>query len=377
MIPTCKINNIDKNSEKVKANPFRISIGSFVISLIIIFNFITPTEIVPRSVFISVFSLIPFLILFKKKTIGKKSLLFLTILLSLTLISGTFQNSINLYYLFLFQLLIYEYKEGILFDRRNKILLFIGCISIIAQIFYYSKTYILENGRTGFGTDPNFSGLLVLLFFFYARKIKNKVAFVTVIIAIYFFQSRALFISITLFLILEFFSQTGINRFLYKILNPFWVIIISNILVFLFSAILIAGYTFQKSESASISDRMLNIADKSNSGRLRANLFWASKVFMGKYLIKSENLEEKNFDTDKIIMPHNSLLNLLISSTTIFGIIYLLYISHLLKPLLNPSNIKYFYSFLFYSLFLHGLFNAIYLFPFLIIFLLKPSVKEV
>lgn len=371
-----KIINNDTNSSIEKTRKLDFSIGSFIISIIIIFNFITPTAIVPRSVFITVFSLIPFLILLTKHQLEKKSILFLTILFLTIFISGTFQNFLNLYYLFLFQLLIYEYKDGIFVDRRNKILLFIGCLSIIVQIFYYSKTYIIEDGRTGFGTDPNFSGLLILLFFFYFRKINSYIVFIPIIIAIFFFQSRTLFLSIILFLSLEFLSKTTLNKFLYKILNPFRVIILSNIVIVLFSAIIIAGFAFQKNETSSITDRMFNFTDRSNSGRLTANVFWSSKVIFGEYLFKSENLEEKNFDTDTMIMPHNSLLNLLISSSTIFGIIYLLYISYLLKPLINAGNIEYFYSFLFFSLFLHGLFNSIYLFPFLMTFLLNPQTNN-
>lgn len=376
MFTAGEIKNIKPISVKRKTNPFHILPGSFVISLLIIFNFIIPTAIIPRSLFITILSFIPFLFLLKKNQLGKKSIILLTIILLITIFTGTFKNLLNLYYIFLFQLMILEYKDGIKFNKNNRILLFIGCFSLIAQLIYYSRTYILEDGRIGLGTDPNFSGLIILLYFFYVRKLNSIIALIPVIIAIVFFQSRTLFISILLFYALEYFSKTVINRFLYKILNPFIIILFSNIFFLLLSSILISFVTFQKKETSSIAGRVLNITDNSNAGRLAANIFWGTKVLTGEYLIKSENLEEQKYDSRSIIMPHNSLLNLLISSTTIFGILYLLYTSYILKPLLNRSNIQYFYSFLFYSIFLHGLFDSIFLFPFLMIFLLK-STKQI
>lgn len=362
------MSQININTFQRKSN----TIGGFVISIIIFFNFIVPTAIIPRSVFISVFSIIPFILLLNRCLIEKKSIIFIFILFTITIISGTFQNLINLYFIILFQLLIYKYNEGLTINKINRLFIAIGCLSIILQIFYYFITNNSEIERIGLGTDPNFSGLIVLLLFFFLRIIRSKLSLIPVIIAIFLFQSRVLLLSILIYFAIQHLSNTTFNKWLFKIISPFWMILISNILVFTLSFFLITHVTFQKKETSSITDRISNIADQSNFGRLTSNLFWTEKVLSGKYLLKSENLEKNNFDTTSVILPHNSLLNLVISSTTIFGIIYLLYISFLLKPLLNISNLKYFYSFLFYTLFLHGLFNSIYLFPFLLIFLIKP-----
>jgi hypothetical protein len=362
-------------------SPFRISTGSYVLSVIMIFNFITPTAVVPRSVPIIMLSLIPVLIILgnnlleKNSRFEKRSFLFLLTLAALALFTANIQNLLNLYFLFLFQLLASKYPEGITPDRNNRILLFIGAASLTLQILYYSQIDVTESGRTGLGTDPNFSGLLILLFVFYLQKENRKLAFIPLIPAIWFFQSRTLLLSILIFFALEMLSKTAFNKLLFKILHPFLVIVVAHVAVILLSAVMLASFTFQNNTTSGISNRLVNMTDQSNSGRLTANVYWATKVLKGEYLVKSENIEEKNFNTKLVIMPHNSLLNLLISSTTLFGLIYLLYVSHLLKPLLKPSNISYFYSFLFYSLFLHGLFNSIYLFPFLMVFLLKPSVQ--
>lgn len=353
-------------------NIVTFSIGGFVLTLLLIFNFIVPTEILPRSLLITIFSLIPFIILLIKIKLDNKLIVFLFLLFSFALLSKNFQNILNVYYLFLFQLLVQKYKDGISFDIRNRKLIYIGGLSLTLQLLYYSKTYILEDGRTGLGTDPNFSGLIILLFFYFSRKLNAYILLIPIIIAIIVLQSRTLLISILIFLTIEYLSNTNFVKYICKVFNPFVIIILVNILFFLFSAFLISVVSFKQNETSNISGRILNITDKSNAGRLAANVFWSAKVINGDYLFKSEDLEEKEYDIKAIIMPHNSLLNLLISSTSLFGFVYLLYFSFLIKPLIKVSNMSYFLSYLFYTLFLHGLFNSIYLFPFLITFLLNP-----
>lgn len=359
-------------SNEIKSS-FRINAFIFLLSTICLCTFIIPSAIFPRSIFILILSLIPFFFLLNKK-IALRTIIYCLVLLLLNVLLGNWGNLLNIYYLFLYDLIITAKNIDYRIPKNFKIILFCSVISIFFQIFYYQLYDSSNDGRSGLGTDPNFSGIIVLFLFFILKKYNSKIAYLPIILGILFFQSRALLFGLLIFWGTNNLFGDHFKNWIIIKLKPLSLILIANTLVFIMSIFMVNGIKFSANETntTSVVDRIVNINDQSNAGRLSANVFWLSRVISGDYTLKFENLEEKKYNTDVVIMPHNSLLNLIISSSLIFSIIYLYYFNSLAKYTYTSCNLPYYLSYIFYSLFLHGLFNNIFLFPFLIITALIP-----
>lgn len=215
--------------------------------------------------------------------------------------------------------------------------------------------------------DPNLSAILFFLLYVFMLKIKYRLGAIVVFCSFFLTLSRNFLLGVIIIHLFNYFSANNLFYNFSKKITPFYSIFFLNIILVLL--ILYTTYLFnvdpnivRAAETGSI-DRVTNFYDLSNYGRFLIVYKAVESILVNPevYLFGVE----KNYFMSS---PHNTLINLLIYKGFFFTIIILTFIIKTFKKL-YLNNYTYIIAYIFMSLFLHSLFNTIYI-SLLLIFLL-------
>lgn len=260
----------------------------------------------------------------------------------------------------------YEYMTNVLAkqmsDRILKAFVAMGGVSLLAQLFYF-RIVGDDDVRTGLGTDVNFSGVRIFLFFVLSQAVGLRFGWVIIVIGTIFTQSRLLLLLTVLFVVFHLLLKIG-RRFgaSQKIRWCFvLIIVIVNVLVLLGSDWALNAMTFTRNESSLLIDRISNLNDFSNFGRALANTVWTERVLSGEFLLDTLDLEELDADRGEL-KPHNSLLYAAVTGTVFFPVIVLGGVWFAVLRTRSNWALSLFMSYFIGACFIHGLYSPIFLF---------------
>jgi hypothetical protein len=225
--------------------------------------------------------------------------------------------------------------------------------------------------------DPNYSGCLMLLFFYFCHKKRFYIGMLLSIICSFLFIGRGYLLSLMVFFIIGFFEIKFQNNFILKSINkiPFWfLIILMNIGIYFYGLNYINNF-----------DKF--VVSNNNSREDISRIFNAGKDYSNynRFLSTTKNLEmmteDGNFflfglpsdllaDRDSedihmikksfagVALVHNSIVSLMVDKGILLCIIYLIILNKIMMRFNEIQNLKYKISYSFFSLFLHGLFSG-------------------
>ena len=232
-------------------------------------------------------------------------------------------------------------------------------LTIQLALNFKGKRFVLNYG------DPNFSGGIVLLFFYIANKFKSLPSILFAIFVSLLLLSRNLIFSIVLFYLISFFT-TRIRLTIPSFLSFFNLTIISTVASIGISFLFLANVLEFK--DAGGANRIITIADSGNFQRFSTNIalimYWfqnPSHFFWGlsdfKDIIKEFNR----------VTVHNSYLSLIAKYGIFFFISYTIFISSSIGKNRIIDNLPYVLSYLFFMAFLHDFYFGIFFIVFIII----------
>lgn len=237
--------------------------------------------------------------------------------------------------------------------------LLIVLILFLRMFITAGSTNILNNRFFLGNLDPNLSAVLFFLLYVFMLKIKYRLGTVIVLFSFFLTLSRNFLLGVIVIHILNYFSK---KKFYYKFLKymtPTYSILFLNIILILL--IFYTTYLFdidssiiRPTETGSI-DRVTNFNDLSNYGRFLI-IFKAVEsisIYPESFLF---GIDKVNFMSS----PHNTIINLLIYKGFFFTIIILIFVIKTLKTF-YLNNHAIIIAYIFMSLFIHSLFNTIYI----------------
>lgn len=265
----------------------------------------------------------------------------------------------------------------ILLDRKNILLPDIE-ISIIDKIFYFTFLFGILLGILFFheeieGTisftaigDPNWTGILIFLFFVYSWERKHILGvFITSGYVVLCSASRGLHIMFTLFFLVVLFRKPINYFFKFFLINKIWKLnLLSTIAVILFSF-----YWLISVAVGPLDAYREGFNDGSNLMRFTANVYAVTQVADNSRLLIAgyDNNLKKEMGIDdsvaddlhtkengvRLVQPHNACLNLMMKLGLIPAIIEVYMISCLVERLRDEYNFKVILPYLFNAAFLY------------------------
>jgi len=232
-------------------------------------------------------------------------------------------------------------------------------LTIQLALNFNGKRFVLNYG------DPNFSGGIVLLFFYIANKFKSLPSILFAVFVSFLLLSRNLVFSIILFYLVSVLT-TKIRLKIPSFLSFFNLTIISAVASIAISFLFLTNVIEFK--EAGGANRIITIADSGNFQRFSTNIalimYWfqnPSHFFWGlgdfKDIIKEFNR----------VTVHNSYLSLIAKYGIFFFVSYTMFISSSIKKERIINNLPYVISYLFFMAFLHDFYFGIYFIVFIII----------
>ena len=246
--------------------------------------------------------------------------------------------------------------------RIARIFINLAGISLILQLIYFR--FAEGNvGRSGLGTDVNFSGLRIFLFFILCRSLNVKIGWIVMLLGLVWTQSRLLLLFLVVYFImkqiLDISVKLGVKRFL-RWFFPV-IIIVLNVVIILFSAWILRNGDFSYVEAGSFVDRIINLNDQSNYGRALANVVWVENLLQGNYFFNTFDLETLDVSNGDL-KPHNSLLYAALKDTIIYAAFALFSVWIVLLRSSTNRTVAFIYSYAVGGGFLHGLYSPVFLF---------------
>lgn len=223
--------------------------------------------------------------------------------------------------------------------------------------------------------DPNYSGCLMLLFFYFCHKKQFYIGMFLSIVCSFLFIGRGYLLALMIFFIFGFFEIKFKN--ILKSINkiPFlFIIILLNIGIYFYGLNYINNFNkFMVSNNNSREDisRIFNTGqDYSNYNRFlgttkNLEMMTENGIFF-LFGISNDLLSDRDGEDIKMIQKsfsgvavvHNSLLSLMVEKGILFCIIYIIILNKIMMRFNEIQNFKYKISYGFFSLFLHGLFSG-------------------
>lgn len=368
---------------KLTMNKFNAINMSIIITLFCVYIF--PSGIIQSSIPIekTIFTLVITILLFLfTKKISLREIFFITIIIILTIMSRTINYLLFLPLLFLNNVL--KEKEQINYFLKNSNILYI-CLffTIIYSIMNfgvngrYAHTAIVEINQSGLSIFC--LGLLLMK----KNKFLGKFTLLFGMLTI----SRSYFLALALYII----SKTSIgkkiskSKFLIKNSSYLKITIISTILLFLLGMYFINQYKLGNIFwGDNVSTRLFNLLDYSNLFRFMANvaiisIFYLNpkKLLLGITDSEYINFGRKIYSNYGIIYKYTTPHNLFLSHLKLYGffsIIEVIYVSSILKKVVNKDNLLVYYAIVLYSILLGAGLYSYWLY--LTIFVLTSLTKE-
>ncbi len=213
--------------------------------------------------------------------------------------------------------------------------------------------------------DPNFSGFLMLLFFFFCFRNNFKIGLFISIACAFIFFSRAYLLSLFIFICIFIYEKCftfivkrqTVGLFINKLSFLLMILLANSLLLVMGTYFINNAETTSKQLGRTDLQRVTQIADESNLYRFQSN----ERIV--RYLIKTpENALlglPPNYDEEKLrlnlpaVTPHNGLLHLIFYRGIIFCSFYFLLLGRIIKRLYQPQKLKYLLALIVFSLFLH------------------------
>lgn len=298
-----------------------------------------------------------------KNNFGEYLLSLLLLLLIMTAIIpklpiGFFDSLLDVLILFNFSKLNRNINIYKLTFLKNLSLLIV--LILFFRMFNYADSTDILNYRFSLGNlDPNLTAILFFLLYVLMIKIKFRIGAILVLFSFFLTLSRNFLLGVTAIHILNYLSKKNIYQIFFKKIPPLFSIVSFNIililLIFYTTYLLdIDSSVIRTAETGSI-DRVTNFNDLSNYGRFLIifkaveSLYYNPESFLF-------GVEWSDFSSS----PHNTIINLLIYKGFFFTIIILNYVIKTFKNL-YLNNYSILIAYIFMSLFLHSLFNSIYI----------------
>ena len=346
-----------KNREQIilKILIVAVFVGSYIVPHIEIFNYSLPKIILIGT------SLLSYILFYKRLT--KKDFLFLAIITVFVIVFKRFS-----YFVFLYLPIadkMFEYRNEVVdYIKKSKFIYL--CLIAVA---FYSIYYFGEDGRFAFSSmhEINQSGLAIFLLGIILYNKNKKIGIGTLVFGLLTF-SRSYYLGLAL-LIIGYKFKNKISGNIIKKANYFIITVVTTILLFVIGIFYIQQFKLGNiSLSENNISRVFNLIDYSNFFRFSANviLFYVIKkhpsILIGgidnqQYLLYAHSQAGSMGVSYVGNIPHN----LFLSHLKMYGIISILetiYLSKILKKIVNKENFFIYISIIFYSIFLgSGLFN--------------------
>lgn len=323
------------------------------------------------------------LLLFFQKKFTFKEIIFILLVVILTMHSKTINYFLFLPILFL-KKIIEEKEQIISFLKKSNILylcLFFTLVYSIINFGYngrYAYTAIMETNQSGLAIF-----CLGLLLMVKNKKIGNlTLAFGLLTI------SRSYYLALGLYVIskTKFGKKLSSNKFITNNSSYFKITIISTILLIIIGFYYIEQYKLGNIFwGDNVSTRLFNFLDYSNLFRFVANVaiimifyFHPRKLMFGITTSEYINYGKQIYSNYGIVYKYTTPHNLFLSHLKMYGffsIIEVIYVSTILKKIVNNSNLLVFYAIMLYSIILGaGLYSYwLYLTVFVLILQLKKE----
>lgn len=243
--------------------------------------------------------------------------------------------------------------KAILINRAFLVILcWITSFAMILQMAIYRRQEFDGNSRITLSvSDPNISGLYMLLFFFLCYKIKFKPGIILGLVSSFLFLSRNYFLTLVIFFIIVFFEKQFAK--IAGTISFIIVFIVANIL-----GVLIGEYFLNHVEIGFAYDtgssRLFSLNDKSNLARFEANRFLLNSYMNNLNLaLRGYGAEYESVFRPMGAIIHNSFLEVIAYTGIPLGILYFWVILRVFQGYYVQDNFKYIFPYLFFCLFLH------------------------
>lgn len=254
-------------------------------------------------------------------------------------------------------------------DRRKLYPVYlVSMVGIVYQLMTHKHNLGVNVLSVG---DPNFSAYIMLLFFMFSWKNRYLIGVILSIVCNFIFLSRAGFLGLLIFILIGLGETKIANIFLKKVksLFPKRIPILPIVLILNFSLIV---YSISYVENKSLDDvsanterqnlsRLSNVEDQSNYAR------WLGNKQITEFLMENQQVflfgvQEKDIvKLKKLKAAHNSFLHNILFFGIFYSLIYFIGLGMIIRRVYKPYNLKYLLSAIFFALFLHSLFNGVYL----------------
>lgn len=334
-----------------------------IVSVVLICVYILPVDVIEtkypisKLTFVGVVGIIYMLTIIKTKKVSIKEIIFVVLLLSLSVFSRNLNFLMFVTIPFLNRIM--KYEDQIQDYLKKSKILYICLIFTIA----YSIMYAGTNGRYAFTAvkETNQSGLAIFCLALMLIKKNKKIGIATLLFGLLTI-SRSYYLAVFMYLIfkIKFIKKIINNNKIIKLCNYTNLTIISSIILILLGIFYINQY--QQGNiywGDDISNRLYNFLDYSNFFRFTAIiiLLMIIKMFPSKLLfgvtreefINLGNLASNDLGIPyKYVVPHNLFYSHL-KMYGFFAIIETIYISSVLKKIVNNSNFSIYIAIVLYS----------------------------
>ena len=343
--------------------------------LVYIIPYIIPDFTIPHfKIFLPIFIIfLLFELLDKKIKLYTLDLLLILILLIISLFNFSAPKVADAITI---SLLLVTYKKQQVFNKTFLFIIYLfSTISIIGQLLVYRDE--LDGTITLAVGDPNVSGLLMLIFFFFCWKNRFILGVVLSLVCAFLFVSRTYFLALAIFFGLFFLERINYkiiinNRLinlnlLFKKTRFYLILIVANLLVLFFSIYFIKHIEVKTGYNPRDLARLQKLNDSSNLTRFTANYAWLNLMKkdsdIALFGVPSKYTDVDNFYKlfDRLgsrAIPHNSLYYTIAYRGILFCLVYFLIIGRILNKTSNKENLKYILAYIVFALFLHGAYGG-------------------
>lgn len=311
-----------------------------------------------------------------KKNRGIMGMILILILLSgmqlfIGKYGGVYSLSITFVVVGSFSLFYHTDMKKIINNNYNKKFEWFLYLCMFASIFYQFYQRITENPAVvnniyeiyySLGRDKNVLGIIVFCFFCICFKKKMKLGVVLSIVFAAILGSRMLVLDLIIFIMAYIFRKK-----LYFLWNKFfdkkyWLAFLASVIVIvIFSGIFVAYCNIH-----GLGKYQEAWSDASNYMRMTSNLYALKKTVNDSYFIlagSDEHIlaflgvtEKVRFLGERVVQPHNDIINLYVRKGLVYSILYWGLIGKLFQTIVNEDNIYIFLAFFFSSMFIRPIF---------------------
>jgi len=304
---------------------------------------------------------------------------------------GSFSLSTTFILVGVFCIFYYTDMKNVINNNRNKLFdLFIYLVMFGSLLFQFYER-ITEDPAVvnniyeiyySLGRDKNVLGIIVFSFFAICFKRKAKMGIVLSIAFAFILKSRMLILDLLIFTIVYLFRRKIYflwNKFFEK---KYWVAFLMSVIVMvIFSGVFVLYCT-----THGIGQYQKTWTDPSNYMRMTSNLyafkstmsdpyfiFAGSDGYILQFLGVSENVR---YLGERVVQPHNDIINLFVRNGLIYSILYWYLLGRLFQLYVDENNIYIFITFFFASMFIRPIFVGPQLFLVIYILTLEEKGKK-